>query len=59
MELAIYGVGCLFSSTIRQPECVQPGCGVHDYLRVPALTALPRSHAGLARAMMDRETWPK
>jgi hypothetical protein len=42
MELAIYGVGCLFSSTIRKPECVQPGCGVHDYLRVPALTALPR-----------------
>ena len=50
---------CLFSSTIRQPECVQPGCGVHDHLRVPTLTALPRSHVGLARAMMDRETWPK
>ena len=32
MELAIYGVGCLFSSIIRQPECVQPGRGVHDYL---------------------------
>ena len=51
--------GCLFSSTIRQPECVQPGCDVHDHLRVPTLTALPRSHVGLARAMMDRETWPK
>ena len=56
MELAIYGVGCLFSSIIRQPECVQPGRGVHDYLRVPTLTALPRSHAGLAGARMDRET---
>jgi hypothetical protein len=59
MELPIFGIGCLFSSAIHQSERVQPGRGVHDHLRVPALTALLRSHVGLAGAMMDRETWPK
>jgi uncharacterized protein (DUF697 family) len=36
-----------------------PGATSTISLRVPTLTALPRSHVGLAGAMMDRETWPK
>jgi hypothetical protein len=59
MEFPIYGIGRFFSSAIHHSECVQPGRDVHDHLRVPALTALPRGRVGLARAMMDREIWHK